>query len=174
VFQLHSTLFNPTNHVYFNLTGDPTQAIDEHKLWLNSDSVAVLRPSFSGHTPNIFLCQGVSNLHLQVSWKTMLAIRASQYQVAIDPETGHSLHGGKPGFETKKWDYAIENGDQIYMIGGVEQGSLIAGSFSGHTPNIFLCQGVSNLFTVANQALKRKNGIMQSKMVIRRHPLFSH
>ena len=32
------------------------------------------------------------------------------YQVAIDPETGHSLHGGKPGFETKKWDYAIENG----------------------------------------------------------------
>lgn len=39
-----TTLFNPTNHVYFNLTGDPTQAIDEHKLWLNSDSVAVLRP----------------------------------------------------------------------------------------------------------------------------------
>lgn len=39
-----TTLFNPTNHVYFNLTGDATQAIDEHKLWLNSDSVAVLRP----------------------------------------------------------------------------------------------------------------------------------
>lgn len=35
-----------------------------------------------------------------------------EYQVAIDPETGHSLHGGKPGFETKKWDYTIENGDE--------------------------------------------------------------
>lgn len=39
-----TTLFNPTNHVYFNLTGDVTQAIDEHKLWLNSDSFASLRP----------------------------------------------------------------------------------------------------------------------------------
>lgn len=39
-----TTLFNPTNHVYFNLTGDVTQAIDEHKLWLNSDSFAYLRP----------------------------------------------------------------------------------------------------------------------------------
>lgn len=35
-----------------------------------------------------------------------------EYQVAIDPETGHSLHGGKPGFEKKKWDYTIENGDE--------------------------------------------------------------
>lgn len=39
-----TTLFNPTNHVYFNLTGDPTQAIDQHLLWLNSDRFANLRP----------------------------------------------------------------------------------------------------------------------------------
>lgn len=37
------TLFNPTNHVYFNLTGDCTQAIDQHKLWLNSSYFAQLR-----------------------------------------------------------------------------------------------------------------------------------
>lgn len=40
----HTTLFNPTNHVYFNLTGDVTEAIDQHTLWLNSDSFAFLRP----------------------------------------------------------------------------------------------------------------------------------
>ncbi|MDT2826894.1 MAG: aldose epimerase family protein [Enterococcus viikkiensis] len=34
------TLFNPTNHVYFNLTGDPAQPIDDHTLWLNSDHFA--------------------------------------------------------------------------------------------------------------------------------------
>jgi len=39
-----TTLFNPTNHVYFNLTGDVTQSIDEHKLWLASESFAALRP----------------------------------------------------------------------------------------------------------------------------------
>ncbi|MBF8808533.1 MAG: galactose-1-epimerase [Enterococcus lacertideformus] len=37
------TLFNPTNHVYFNLTGDVTQSIDEHTLWLDSDYFAPLR-----------------------------------------------------------------------------------------------------------------------------------
>ncbi|MGM0215962.1 galactose-1-epimerase [Enterococcus sp. AZ109] len=37
------TLFNPTNHVYFNLTGDCAQPIDQHKLWLNSSSFAELR-----------------------------------------------------------------------------------------------------------------------------------
>lgn len=37
------TLFNPTNHVYFNLTGDVTQSIAEHKLWLNSTAFAPLR-----------------------------------------------------------------------------------------------------------------------------------
>lgn len=39
-----------------------------------------------------------------------------EYQVAIHPETGHSLHGGQPGFETKKWDYTIENGDEEASI----------------------------------------------------------
>lgn len=37
------TLFNPTNHVYFNLTGDVTQPIDHHQLWLNSSYYAPLR-----------------------------------------------------------------------------------------------------------------------------------
>ncbi|MBO0462064.1 MULTISPECIES: aldose epimerase family protein [Enterococcus] len=38
------TLFNPTNHVYFNLSGDVTQPIDEHTLWVNSHAFAALRP----------------------------------------------------------------------------------------------------------------------------------
>ncbi|MGM9903386.1 galactose mutarotase [Enterococcus sp. 10A9_DIV0425] len=38
-----STLFNPTNHVYFNLSGDVTQSIDQHTLWLNSATFAPLR-----------------------------------------------------------------------------------------------------------------------------------
>lgn len=37
------TLFNPTNHVYFNLNGDPSQPIDQHELWLNSEAYAPLR-----------------------------------------------------------------------------------------------------------------------------------
>ena len=37
------TLFNPTNHVYFNLTGDASQSIDQHELWLNSEAYAPLR-----------------------------------------------------------------------------------------------------------------------------------
>lgn len=38
-----TTLFNPTNHVYFNLTGDVTQSIDNHQLWVNSADFAPLR-----------------------------------------------------------------------------------------------------------------------------------
>ncbi|WP_207871862.1 aldose 1-epimerase [Enterococcus sp. DIV2402] len=37
------TLFNPTNHVYFNLSGDVTQSIDEHTFWLNSNYFAPVR-----------------------------------------------------------------------------------------------------------------------------------
>lgn len=36
------TLFNPTNHVYFNLTGDVTQPVDEHTLWVDSDRFSPL------------------------------------------------------------------------------------------------------------------------------------
>lgn len=38
-----TTLFNPTNHVYFNLTGDHTKGVLEHELQLNSDCYAPLR-----------------------------------------------------------------------------------------------------------------------------------
>lgn len=38
-----ATLFNPTNHVYFNLTGDVTQTVDEHQLSLAADKFVVLR-----------------------------------------------------------------------------------------------------------------------------------
>lgn len=34
------TLFNPTNHVFFNLTGDHEQTIRQHELQINSDLVA--------------------------------------------------------------------------------------------------------------------------------------
>ncbi|MEQ7179896.1 aldose epimerase family protein [Enterococcus thailandicus] len=37
------TLFNPTNHVYFNLTGDVTEPIDQHELWLASQFFAPLQ-----------------------------------------------------------------------------------------------------------------------------------
>ena len=36
------TLFNPTNHVYFNLTGDVTRPIDEHFLKINAKGFALL------------------------------------------------------------------------------------------------------------------------------------
>jgi aldose 1-epimerase len=31
-----TTLWNPCNHVYYNLTGDASQTLDEHQLWLNA------------------------------------------------------------------------------------------------------------------------------------------
>lgn len=37
-----ATLFNPTNHVYFNLTGDVSQPIDNHTLFIESDVFAEL------------------------------------------------------------------------------------------------------------------------------------
>lgn len=38
-----TTLFNPTNHVYFNLSGDPTKGINQHELTLTSSHFAELR-----------------------------------------------------------------------------------------------------------------------------------
>ncbi|WP_165005463.1 galactose-1-epimerase [Enterococcus sp. ZJ1668] len=37
------TIFNPTNHVYFNLSGDVSQPVDQHELWVNSEKFAPLR-----------------------------------------------------------------------------------------------------------------------------------
>lgn len=37
-----ATLFNPTNHVYFNLTGDVTQSVGKHQLQLASEKFAVV------------------------------------------------------------------------------------------------------------------------------------
>lgn len=34
------TLFNPTNHAYFNLSGDPSETIHQHKLFLNANTFA--------------------------------------------------------------------------------------------------------------------------------------
>lgn len=36
------TLYNPTNHVYFNLLGDPEKSVKEHVLQLNADKFAVI------------------------------------------------------------------------------------------------------------------------------------
>ncbi|MFD1900119.1 aldose epimerase family protein [Enterococcus termitis] len=36
------TLYNPTNHVYFNLTGDVTKSIADHKLVVDADRFAVV------------------------------------------------------------------------------------------------------------------------------------
>ncbi len=36
------TLYNPTNHVYFNLNGDFTQSVANHEFWLAADRYAVL------------------------------------------------------------------------------------------------------------------------------------
>lgn len=38
------TLFNPTNHVYFNLSGNLNTPIDQHSLYLNSNAYAPLNP----------------------------------------------------------------------------------------------------------------------------------
>ncbi|SJZ92581.1 aldose 1-epimerase [Pilibacter termitis] len=38
------TLFNPTNHVYFNFTGHPSQTVDEHTLQLSSDMFLLTHP----------------------------------------------------------------------------------------------------------------------------------
>ncbi|MGX7243723.1 aldose epimerase family protein [Enterococcus quebecensis] len=37
-----STLFNPTNHVYFNLTGDPTKTVADHQLLIDADKFVVV------------------------------------------------------------------------------------------------------------------------------------
>jgi aldose 1-epimerase len=39
-----STLFNPTNHVYFNLTGDVSVPVDEHRLKIAADFFAPIHP----------------------------------------------------------------------------------------------------------------------------------
>lgn len=36
------TLYNPTNHVYFNLTGDASQAVAKHELFVESEQFAVV------------------------------------------------------------------------------------------------------------------------------------
>lgn len=50
-----TTIFNPTNHVYFNLIGDVTKSIGEHKLFVNSDFIATLNKdnTTTGNKKNI-------------------------------------------------------------------------------------------------------------------------
>lgn len=38
------TLFNPTNHVYFNLTGHPSQTIQDHVFYLEAEAYVPLNP----------------------------------------------------------------------------------------------------------------------------------
>lgn len=38
------TLFNPTNHVYFNLDGDASHSVFQHQLLIDSDSILKLAP----------------------------------------------------------------------------------------------------------------------------------
>lgn len=37
-----TTLYNPTNHVYFNLSGDLSQTVADHELFVNSEKFAVI------------------------------------------------------------------------------------------------------------------------------------
>lgn len=37
-----ATLYNPTNHVYFNLTGDVGQSVDEHELFVDAEKFAAI------------------------------------------------------------------------------------------------------------------------------------
>lgn len=37
-----ATLYNPTNHVYFNLSGNFTQDVSEHELWTTANKFAVI------------------------------------------------------------------------------------------------------------------------------------
>ncbi|MFS7261476.1 galactose-1-epimerase [Carnobacterium divergens] len=37
------SIFNPTNHVYFNLTGDPTQSVADHELLIQADEFIPLK-----------------------------------------------------------------------------------------------------------------------------------
>ena len=46
-----TTLFNPTNHVYFNLSGDPTKAINQHTLALTSKYFAELKEDYIPTVP---------------------------------------------------------------------------------------------------------------------------
>ena len=38
------TLYNPTNHGYFNLTGDTRNPIDDHMVQINAEYVAETNP----------------------------------------------------------------------------------------------------------------------------------
>lgn len=73
-----STLFNPTNHVYFNLTGNPKQSILDHQLMLVSDRFVALQSdliptgellevsgtAFDFQRPEV-LRRGISSQHAQ-------------------------------------------------------------------------------------------------------------
>jgi aldose 1-epimerase len=73
------TLFNPTNHVYFNLHGKPSQTIEEHTLQISADYYAPLKADntpigtkesvadtpFDFHTPKV-LKDALHAQHLQI------------------------------------------------------------------------------------------------------------
>lgn len=73
------TLFNPTNHVFFNLSGDPSQTIKQEKLQVKSDFIAELKEDmiptgkllpvketdFDLNTPQ-FLSKGIESSHPQL------------------------------------------------------------------------------------------------------------
>ena len=66
------TLWNPCHHVYYNLSGDASQAIDQHKLWLNASQYEPLE-------------QGLPSL-------TKADVTGTAFDFTTEKEIGHALH----------------------------------------------------------------------------------
>ena len=105
------TLFNPTNHVYFNLSGDHTKTIKEHTLQVNSDLVGELKEDgiptgkflpvndtdFDLREP-VKLSKGITSQHPQLADKKgfdhpfFLAHRGSEPDAVLcDSESGRKV-----------------------------------------------------------------------------------
>lgn len=90
------TVFNPTGHAYFNLTGDASQVIDNHKLRLASSWFVPLKDKSEVVQGDIVMTKG-TDFDFQSGANLSQALESSNKQISLVSGIDHPFLLDEPG-----------------------------------------------------------------------------